>query len=277
MAQLSAFADEAAEKFTDQVNFLNRQKIEHIELRFCDGKNIMELNKSELSQINRRLQDRDIKVSAIGSPIGKVTLDQPFPDHLEKFKHAVELAEYFDAPLIRIFSFYPPAGKNITDCRTEVLDRLAALVALLKDAHITLVHENDADIYGQTAPRCRDIVQTINSPKLKLAYDPGNFVATEKITDNMETCWPLLKDYVAHIHIKDRKVNSETGCLPGAGDGQIRQLLTELASINYPGFLTLEPHMTVSGVFSGFTGPELFAQALTALRRIARQVGLNCD
>ena len=111
MAQLSAFADEAAEKFTAQIEFLCQQKIGHIELRFCDGKNIMEIDQPELSNINRILQDHAIKVNAIGSPIGKVPLDEPFPAHLEKFKHAIELAEYFDAPMIRIFSFYPPAGK----------------------------------------------------------------------------------------------------------------------------------------------------------------------
>ena len=277
MAQLSAFADEAAEKFTAQIEFLCQQKIGHIELRFCDGKNIMEIDQPELSNINRILQDHAIKVNAIGSPIGKVPLDEPFPAHLEKFKHAIELAEYFDAPMIRIFSFYPPAGKNIIDCRTEVMDRLATQVDLLKDTNITLVHENEADIYGQTAQRCLDIVQTINSPKLKLAYDPGNFVVTEKITNNMETCWPLMKDYVAHIHIKDRKVNAKTGCLPGTGDGQIKQLLTELAKINYTGFLTLEPHMAVSGAFSGFTGPELFARAVAAVRQLAQDVGLDCD
>ena len=277
MAQLSAFADEAAEKFTDQIDFLCQQKIGHIELRFCDGKNIMDLNQSELSNIKRILQDHAIKVSAIGSPIGKISLDEPFPAHLEKFKHALKLAQYFDTPMIRIFSYYPPAGKNIADCRSEVTDRLTAQVDLLNDQNITLVHENEAGIYGQTASRCLDLVQTINSPKLKLAYDPGNFVATEKITNNMETCWPLLKNYVAHIHIKDRKVNAETGCLPGAGDAQIKQLLTELAKSNYPGFLTLEPHMAVSGAFSGFTGPQLFARAAAALRQLARESGLDCD
>jgi len=276
MARLSAFADEAAEDFAAQVDFLSREGISYLELRLVNGQNIMDLNRRELAQTRLMLQDHGIKISAIGSPIGKVSLEEPFDQHQEKFKHAVELASYFDTALIRIFSYFAPAGRNITACREEVMERLAAQVELLKKSDITLVHENEANIYGQTPDRCVDIVETINSPRLRLAYDPGNFVQNERIINNMDICWPVMKDYVVHVHIKDRKVDAETGCLPGRGDGQIKELLAELAKINYQGFLTLEPHMAVSGVFSGFSGPELFSQAIAAVREIAAETGLSC-
>ena len=47
-------------------------------------------------------------ISAIGSPIGKVKITDPFEPHMERFRKAVKLAEFFESPFIRIFSFYPP-------------------------------------------------------------------------------------------------------------------------------------------------------------------------
>jgi sugar phosphate isomerase/epimerase len=111
---------------------------------------------------------------------------------------------------------------------------------------------------------------------LRLAYDPANFVWGEKITNNIESCFSVMKPYVVHIHIKDWKLGSkDIGSIPGEGDGQIKELLTELAAMNYDGCLTMEPHLQTGGQFGGSTGPELFSRAVEAVREIADEVGLN--
>ncbi|MHC4626485.1 MAG: sugar phosphate isomerase/epimerase family protein, partial [Planctomycetota bacterium] len=69
----------------------------------------------------------------------------------------------------------------------------------------------------------------------------------------------------------------DVGSIPGEGDGQIRELLTELAAINYDGCMTMEPHLETGGQFGGTTGPELFTKAIAAVRDIATDVGLECD
>jgi len=278
MAKLSAFADEVTDNFLEQVRYLSKEHISFIEPRFINKKNIMDLIQNERNEAKKMIQDHGLKVSAIGSPIGKVKLDEPFEPHLDKFKHALELALFFETPFIRMFSYYAPEGKSIDDYREQVMERMAAKVELLNDVNVTMVHENEANIYGHTAENCVDIVKTINSPRLRLAYDPANFVWGEKITDNVKSCWPLMKPYVVHIHIKDWKLGSEDiGSIPGEGDGQIKELLAELASINYDGCLTMEPHLKTGGQFGGSTGPELFSKAIAAVREIAAEVGLKCD
>lgn len=278
MAKLSAFADEVTEDFLQQVEYLEGQGVGFIEPRFIDKKNIMDLTRSELKAAKKIIDDHGLKVSAIGSPIGKVKLDQPFEPHLDKFKHAVDLAVLFEAPYIRMFSYYAPEGKNIDDYRQQVMDRMAAKVEVLADVDVAMVHENEANIYGHTAAHCVELVETIDSPKLRLAYDPANFVWGEKITNNVEVCWPLMKPYVVHIHIKDWKLGAkDVGSIPGKGDGQIRELLAELAAMNYEGCMTMEPHLQAGGQFGGSTGPELFSKAIDAVREIAADVGLECD
>jgi sugar phosphate isomerase/epimerase len=278
MAKLSAFADEVTEDFRGQVEFLAQEKVGYIEPRFINKKNIMDLNPGELKEAGQMIRDHGLKVSAIGSPIGKVKLDEPFEPHLDKFKHAVELAQFFETPFIRMFSYYAPEGKNIDDYRDQVMERMAAKVDVLKGADVTMVHENEAHIYGHSAENCADLVKTVGSPKLALAYDPANFVWGEKLTNNVETCWPVMKPYVVHIHIKDWKLGSaDIGSIPGQGDGQIKELLAELAAMSYDGCMTMEPHLKTGGQFGGSTGPELFSKAIAAVRELAAEVGLPCD
>ena len=278
MAKLSAFADEVTEAFRGQVEYLAMEKVGYIEPRFIDKKNIMDLNQAELRQARSMIQDHGLKVSAIGSPIGKVRLDEPFEPHLDKFKHAVELAQFFETPFIRMFSYYAPEGKNIDDYRDQVMERMAAKVEVVQDVDVTMVHENEAHIYGHTAENCVDLVKAVGSPKLALAYDPANFVWGEKLTNNVEVCWPVMKPYVVHIHIKDWMLGSkDVGSVPGQGDGQIKELLAELAAMNYDGCMTMEPHLQTGGQFGGSTGPELFSKAIAAVRELAAQVGLACD
>ena len=71
MAKLSAFADEVTEDFLAQVEFLAGEKVGHIEPRFINKKNIMDLTKGELDEARTMIRDHGLKVSAIGSPIGK--------------------------------------------------------------------------------------------------------------------------------------------------------------------------------------------------------------
>ena len=275
MAKLSAFADEVTDNFLEQVEYLAKEGVGYIEPRFINKKNIMDLTQDELDEAKKMIKDHGLKVSAIGSPIGKVRLDEPFGPHLDKFKHAVELAQFFETPYIRMFSYYAAEGKNIDDCRDQVMERMRAKVEILKDVDVTMVHENEAHIYGHTAENCVDLVEAVGSAKLRLVYDPANFVWGEKITNNVETCWPLMKPYVVHVHIKDWKLGSkDVGSIPGEGDGQIKELLAELAAMDYEGCLTMEPHLQTGGQFGGSTGPELFSKAIAAVREIAAEVGL---
>lgn len=277
MAKLSAFSDEVTENFLGQVEYLAKENVGYIELRSVNGRNITDLDRIQLSQARKMIRDHGLKVSAIGSPIGKVRLDEKFGPHLDKFKHTVDLAVFFETPLIRVFSYYAPEGKNIADYRDEIIERMLAKVEIIKDTKVTMVHENEANIYGQTAEKCVEIVTSVNSPKLRLAYDPANFVWSAQITNNVKTCWPLMKPYVIHIHIKDWKVGADTGSLPGTGNGQITELLQELTDMGYVGCITMEPHLQVGGQFGGSTGPELFSRAIAAVREIASTIGFKLD
>src|SRR5256885_2032865 len=83
-----------------------------------------------------------------GWPTGKVKIDEPWERHFDRFKIAVELAEFFGAPYIRIFSYYPPAkGQDMRNHRDEVMRRMRAKLDHIATIDVTLLHEKEKDIY----------------------------------------------------------------------------------------------------------------------------------
>jgi sugar phosphate isomerase/epimerase len=209
-------------------------------------------------------------VISIGSPIGKVKITDDWNAHFARFKVAVDAAEFFGAPFIRVFSYYAPAGGTHADLvanyRDEVVRRFQQKVQYIKDRPVVLVHENEKDIYGERVRECRALMDAVNSPKLRSAFDFANFVqAGERPLAN----WPLLKPYTVHIHIKDALLVDKKVVPAGQGDGDIEPILRDAYASGYRGFLSMEPHLAAHGQFSGFSGPALFKTAVEALRGVA--------
>lgn len=277
MINLSGFADEVYVNFEQQLDFFRSVGLNYVELRFIDGINVLDISKDKLLQVKQMLSDRGMEVSAIASPIGKYDIDKPFEPHFDKFKHAVDIASFLNTELVRVFSYYAPHGEDINRYRDAVMERMAAKAEYLKGSNVRMVHENESRIFGYSAENCADIARTVNSDRLSLAYDPANFVWGSDIVNNVEVCWPKMKPYVTHIHIKDWKLGSkDIGSLPGEGDGQIELLIKELAVSGYSGFVTLEPHMSSGGQFGGETTPEQLKSALHNVKTFFRKYGVDC-
>jgi sugar phosphate isomerase/epimerase len=89
-----------------------------------------------------------------------------------------------------------------------------------------------------------------------------------------DTAYPLLKPYIGYFHIKDAIMGQGKVVPAGQGDGQIPELMGAAKEAGYDGFLSLEPHLKVAGHSTGYTGPELFATAVNALRSILNDLGI---
>jgi sugar phosphate isomerase/epimerase len=268
MLNLSAFADEISPDLDEQIRVCRDCFVTHIELRGVNHLNVLDFPPPLRAEIRSKLSAANMGVISIASPIGKVPIDSDWPTHFDRFKHAVDLAEFFSAPTIRLFSYYPPAaGGSVLAHRDEVLRRMQAKVDYVQDRPVTLLHENETRIYGERGPECLDLLKSINSPKLRNAFDFANFIqAGDKPADN----WPVLKPYTTHIHIKDAIEGTGKVVPPGQGHGHIPQILADAYASGYRGFLSLEPHLAAHEQFSGFSGPSLFQLAADALNQICR-------
>lgn len=261
MLRLAAFADEISPDLEEQAFQCARLGVTGIELRSVGGRNVLDLDAAAAREIARVLADRGLAVICIGSPIGKVAIDQPFEAHLERFRRAVERAHWFKTRLIRVFSFYP-GGDGRLDV-AEVLSRFRTFTDLARRENVVLVHENEKDIFGDTAERCHALLAGLNSPHLRAAFDFANFV---QVGEDPWRAWVLLRDHVAHIHIKDARAGTGNVVPAGEGDGRVAEILRDARARGYDGYLSLEPHLAAAGQFSGFSGPALFEVAVNALR-----------
>jgi sugar phosphate isomerase/epimerase len=272
MLKLAAFADEISPDLDEQIQTCKANGVTHFELRSVNKINVLDFDRNLRSEIHKKLTDNGLGVVAIGSPIGKVKIDDPFEPHFERFKIAVDLAEYFGAGMVRIFSYYPPSnGQDLRSYRDEIMRRMRAKVEYVASRSVVLVHENEKEIYGQNGKDCLDLVKTMDSPKLRAAFDFANFVEVgERPLDN----WAMLKPYTIHIHVKDAPIGSKKMVPAGQGDGQIEPILVDAYRSGYRGFLTLEPHLSQAGQFTGFTGPALFKVAVDSLRALCQKNGI---
>src|SRR5258708_10732369 len=218
MIRLSAFADEISADLDEQIAVLRSENIHYLDLRGVWDTNVLDLTDQQAAEIKRSLDAQKIGVAAIGSPMGMVPIDSLFDEHSERFERAIKLAQFFQTPFIRIFSFYPPRGTagstDPAEWRAEVFRRLRELTARAHAAGVTLLHENEKDIYGDTIARCVDLMKSIDNPHFQAILDPANFIQCG------ETPYPdayeALRPWLSYVHVKDALPG---GSVVPAGDG----------------------------------------------------------
>lgn len=247
--KISGFSDEIAADIKTQFEVLNKLGVEYFEPRGVDGKNISSLNDDEVMSLKNVMNEFCIKVSSIGSPIGKVKLTDDLEEHFSLFKRVVKTAKMLDAKYIRIFSFYHDGGEWTEEERQTIISELKRMIEYAKENDVVLLHENEKDIYGDIASRCLDLMQELSCDNFKAVFDPANFIQSGQDT---KEAYAMLKDYVEYMHIKDA---TEEDVFPaGYGDGNVEYILNDLFEKGFDGYLSLEPHL---GSFIGSEYLEL--------------------
>ena len=247
---LSAFADEYSPRFDEQLEGLKKNGVGFIEIRGVDGTNVADLTDEQLHEVRAKLDAAGIGVSSIGSPIGKIKVYDEFEPHLEKLERCISAAKILGTPNIRMFSFYIPEGKTREECRPEVMRRLGVMLDIARKAGVTLCHENEKGIYGDSPETCLDINNEFGG-EMKLIFDPANFI--ECGCEPFPHGYGLLGDRIYYMHIKDATAE-KTIAPAGKGVGRIPEIIADLDKKRSGRiFLTVEPHLRV---FAGLAGLE---------------------
>jgi len=238
MAQfmISAFADEAAKDLDGQIAALKRNGLCLIEPRTILN-NIVEKTDEELEEIAKRLKEAGISLSALGSPIGKYSIEEPFEAHLAVFERALAACKILGTDRMRIFSFFVPRDR-VSEYREEVMRRMRILLQRAKEEGITLCHENEAKIYGQNPEEVEDLLTEL--PELGGVFDAANY-----IFDGQGPIKGFLVTFpsLVYMHVKDAKPD-KTIVPVGMGDGRYDEIFTRLETMTDKTIiLTVEPHL----------------------------------
>ena len=254
---------------------MKKNGLNGLEIRNVDEVNIAEISDSKAREVRKKLDAAELRVWTIGSPIGKIDIEKDdFTLHTEKFKRTLELADILGAENIRLFSFFTPS-ENRDVYRERVTERLSLFCKIASGSGITLCHENEKGIYGDTPERCLEIHRAL--PEIKAIFDPANYVQCG--VDTLKA-WEIIKPYVKYLHIKDALADGSV--VPaGKGDGNIKYILDDFRRLGGDS-VTLEPHLTVfdglaalekegdaiviGEVYKYSSAEEAFAAAVSALR-----------
>ena len=277
MWTLTGFADEISDDFAEQLALLNSLGVRFLEFRSAWQTKVLDLTPEQLDAAKRMLDEAGIGVSSIGSDLGKIQITEPFEAHLERARHAVDIAGFFGARYIRIFSFFIADGDDPAVHRDEVLRRTRAMVDLAEAAGVTMLHENEKDIYGDVPSRVVDLITSVDSPRYRAIFDPANYVQCH--VRPFDEAYPLVRPFTDYIHCKDAKAGSlkdgiEEVVPCGEGDGQVREVVAALRESGFDGFFSLEPHLGRVDAFGALSGPDLWTTAHRALTGVFEEQGI---
>ncbi len=270
---LSGFGDEIDNDPVVQASVLQSLGARHIEVRSAWGTNIVDLDVTQLDALAGIFSERELGVSAIASPIGKVDVALPVEHEVERLGRAIAAAHRLGTGYIRMFSFFRGEAVTVESTRDDVLVRLRALADLAEQEDVVLVHENEKDIYGDVPERCLDLVESVGSDHLRLAWDSANFVqvGVRPFTDGYE----VLRPYVEYLQVKDAVAATGAVVPAGEGDGELVETLRALRDDGYSGFVSLEPHLIDFSASGGFSGPALFGRAARAFAKLTDELGVT--
>ncbi len=236
---LSGFADEYSANFNEQIEGFTLLGVKNIELRFIDGENVSVLSDEKVDEIKEKLKNAKINVSAIGSPIGKINIEDDIDEHLKTAENVFKIAKELNCKYIRVFSFYLN-GKERKDVFDKVCERLEKLIELADCYGVKLCHENEEGLYGQSPEQCYELLNHFGG-KLRCVFDMGNFLLGGY---DPVKAYELLKDYVEYFHVKDAlKDGTIVPC--GEGDAQIENIFCMFKKENSQKniYVSLEPHL----------------------------------
>jgi len=240
MFRISGFFDEASMRLDAQLDLMRALGVRRLCPRVVDGKNITDFTLRSFNEtLGPRLDAAGVSISSIGSNIGKIPLDDEaaYQAQLKKLAHLAGIAEATGCRYIRMFSFYMPQGFDEDALFPQVKEKLQGFLNVIKGRDVTLIHENEKKIFGDTPARAMRLFNAMASPRFALCYDASNYL---QIGEDPWEAYLLTRDATVYFHMKDCQDGFEVPL--GEGQGRIRDILADIAARDFDGFLTLEPH-----------------------------------
>ena len=244
---LSGLADEAADDLAGQLAVHRELGWSALELRLIGGQQTSwQLSDADFARAADAIDAAGLRVTAFASALGNWSrsINGDFAVDLSEMKTVVPRMQRVGAKFIRGMSWVG-ADAPRDAWRDEAVRRYRELGALAADAGVMVLHENCEGWGGLSPAHAREFHERVNHPGVGVLFDIGNTVAYGlDAWDFYQAVRPLIR----HVHVKDCRRNPAGGkssafTMPGAGDAEVRRILTDLLRSGYRGAITIEPHV----------------------------------
>lgn len=260
---IAAITDEFSPVLSEATPALQEIGMRGAELRVVDGKNILDLDDAEMQKAKNTLDEAGLTVISLASPLLKCVLpDAPevdqrfghdafhsrhsFADQPRLTERAFEMARFFGAKIIRVFSYWRTVRPDL--CLDRIVQALSELAALGQKEGLVIGLENEHACNIATAAESKRVLDLIPNPNLKLVWDPANALVAGE--DPFPGGYSLLsKDRIVHVHAKDCHMQSGQPIWGPLGTRAVRwkEQVAALKADGYQGYISLETHWTGPG------------------------------
>jgi L-ribulose-5-phosphate 3-epimerase len=284
--KLSVITDEITQDFGHALEVASKEfGLAYVELRTLWNKNIINLDEKEIAEVRRLLEKFNLQVTDIASPLFKTDwpgaatskyspktpqfgADYTFAQQEEVLDRSIAIAKALGTDRVRCFDFWRlDDPKPFRDSMDGKLRDTAAQVASKK---ITLLLENEFACNTATGAEAARTLQAVQSPNLKLNWDPGNAAYRGEVAfpDGFAK---IPKERLGHVHCKDA-VRKADGTYEWAamGSGIIDYVgqFRALAQAGYSGTMSLETHWRGAG-----TPEESSRQSWGGMKKLLSDAG----
>lgn len=247
--RLGVISDEVSQDLVVALDWAVEYGLKHVEIRMVDGVNVLRLTEEQIERVQQEVQQRGLFVSALASPLFKCPLDptRPLPtgdlfgceeqdveEHHRMVHKAIDYAKRLKTNYIRIFSFWREEQPELYMDDIVRHLKLAAEAAL--EGGIVLLLENGRSCNGGFSWEVADIVRKVDSPALKVLWDPGN---EDRTSPSYPQGYEHVRDQIAHFHLKHSYVAN--------GPEPLLPQLQALRRDGYDGLITIETHYIPQG------------------------------
>ena len=279
---IAVITDEFTQDFERICRTAVEMGIPALELRTIWNKNIVDMNDEEIRQVEHLAQEFGLQVVSIASPVFKCTLPDggdidhrfeqdafhsahTYDDQARILERSLELANIFEAPIVRVFSFWRTVEpEKIT---SRIVEALQGAVEKAAAAGVKIGLENEHACNIATASESAPILDAIQHPGFGLVWDPANCYIAGAVP-YPDGYGRLAANRILHVHAKD-------GVLPpgsdrmnwgdvGAGEVDWTGQLAAMVRDGYTGMVSLETHWGGPGG-DKFKGSAICARSLQRL------------
>ena len=261
MAKLGVITDGISLDLEHALRVMQKNGLNQAELQFLGDKEVGDLSADELKKTKQLVDQYDMQVSCIsrhnfaGLGVHEVTVgDTNYNHHMDKLKQCIEMAQQFNAPLVRIMSFrkemvlFGEDGAEKWNVSAGAWEKLVELmgpvVELAEKENIMLVVETGNNAMITSCFLGCKLIDDLGTEHLKILWDPANALYCGE--NPMDTFNSMSEGYLGHIHMKDVNVaihQASIKCV-ALGKGQMAPYLPQIADkikqMNYKGAISLE-------------------------------------
>ncbi len=123
-----------------------------------------------------------------------------------KYRKLLETAVYFGTDKVLCVPGFVHDNEQMTECRKVVSERLNEMCLAASEYGVTVTLEDFDDVKSPCCTTEGLLYFMQNVSGLKYTFDTGNF---RYCLENADEAYSVLKDYVVHVHLKDRSYNPE--------------------------------------------------------------------